>query len=403
MPSETQPLKEAAYGGAGSGARQSRCSLLYFQSRSYLWRVLGGQREGEARLPLSWAVEWPVLVLIILNVVLVLVATGLEGQNSHFEQAYRWFELASAVVFGLEYGVGLWTAVEEPRFAAPCRGRLWWSVQPLNVLDLVCLLPFVIDLALPSGDTTYRGATVLRFLRLLRLFALLRLERSTGSFARIHAVLRHKGSELLLTLFVAAIILVVSSTLMYYAEHDVNPMYDSIFIAMWWAVTALTTVGYGDVYPVTPAGRLVGAVTALVGVGFFALPAGIIGSGFIEVSMEESQSRRPGRGGGGAASGRAESSGSLIRPAHSEGGPAGYPPMGTSPSGGTSQSPADELLVLQQAAAALRRQVCSPTSTPAPNPNLNPAPNPNPNQPQAESSNPKPNPTVTRSLAPTLC
>ena len=393
MPSETQPLKEAAYGGAGSGARQSRCSLLYFQSRGYLWRVLGGQREGEARLPLSWAVEWSVLVLIILNVVLVLVATGLEGQNSHFEQAYRWFELASAVVFGLEYGVGLWTAVEEPRFAAPCRGRLWWSVQPLNVLDLVCLLPFVIDLALPSGDTTYRGATVLRFLRLLRLFALLRLERSTGSFARIHAVLRHKGSELLLTLFVAAIILVVSSTLMYYAEHDVNPMYDSIFIAMWWAVTALTTVGYGDVYPVTPAGRLVGAVTALVGVGFFALPAGIIGSGFIEVSMEESQSRRPGRGGGGAASGRAESSGSLIRPAHSEGGPAGYPPMGTSPSGGTSQSPADELLVLQQAAAALRRQVCSPTSTPAPNPN----------QPQAESSNPKPNPTVTRSLAPTLC
>ena len=403
MPSETQPLKEAAYGGAGSGARQSRCSLLYFQSRGYLWRVLGGQREGEARLPLSWAVEWSVLVLIILNVVLVLVATGLEGQNSHFEQAYRWFELASAVVFGLEYGVGLWTAVEEPRFAAPCRGRLWWSVQPLNVLDLVCLLPFVIDLALPSGDTTYRGATVLRFLRLLRLFALLRLERSTGSFARIHAVLRHKGSELLLTLFVAAIILVVSSTLMYYAEHDVNPMYDSIFIAMWWAVTALTTVGYGDVYPVTPAGRLVGAVTALVGVGFFALPAGIIGSGFIEVSMEESQSRRPGRGGGGAASGRAESSGSLIRPAHSEGGPAGYPPMGTSPSGGTSQSPADELLVLQQAAAALRRQVCSPTSTPAPNPNLNPAPNPNPNQPQAQSSNPKPNPTVTRSLAPTLC
>ena len=377
MPSETQPLKEAASGGAGAGARQSRCSQLYFQSRGYLWRVLGGHREGEAQLPLSFAVEWFIMVLIILNVVLVLVATGLEGENSHFEQAYRWFELASAVVFGLEYGVGMWTAVEEPRFAAPCRGRLWWAVQPLNVLDLVCLVPFVIDLALPSGDTTYRGATVLRFLRLLRLFALLRLERSTGSFARIHAVLRHKGSELLLTVFVAAIILVVSSTLMFYAEHDVNPMYDSIFIAMWWAVTALTTVGYGDVYPVTPAGRLVGAVTALVGVGFFALPAGIIGSGFIEVSMEESQSRRLGRGGGGAASGRSESSGSLIRPAHSEGGPAGYSAMGTGPGGGTSHSAADELLVLQQAAAALRRQVCSPTPTPTRTPTPT-SPNPSP-------------------------
>jgi len=340
MPSETQPLKEPAYGGVGSD-RQNRCAQLYFQSRGFLWRVLGGHAEGEARLPLSWAVEWFILVLIILNVVMVLVATGLEGQNSHFEEAYRWFELASAVVFGLEYTLGMWTAVEEPRFAAPCRGRLRWSVQPLNVLDLVCLVPFVVDLALPAGDTTYRGATVLRFLRLLRLFALLRLERSTGSFARIHAVLRHKGNELLLTLFVAAIILVVSSTLMFYAEHDVNPMYSSIFISMWWAVTALTTVGYGDVYPVTPAGRLVGAVTALVGVGFFALPAGIIGSGFIEVSMEES--RRSGRGGVGST--RSDSSGSSIRPVHSE--------------SSLSGSSGDELVVLQQAAAALRRQELS--------------------------------------------
>ena len=94
MPSETQPLKEPAYGGASSD-RQNRCAQLYFQSRGFLWRVLGGHAEGEARLPLSWAVEWFILVLIILNVVMVLVATGLEGQNSHFEEAYRWFELAS--------------------------------------------------------------------------------------------------------------------------------------------------------------------------------------------------------------------------------------------------------------------------------------------------------------------
>ena len=328
MPDETQPLKEPSR----SNARQSRCSQPYFNARAFLWRVLGGHHEGEARLPLSWAVEWFILMLIIVNVVMVLVATAVEGQNTQFEQAYRYFELASAVVFGLEYVLGMWTAVEDPQFAAPCRGRLRWSIQPLNVLDLVCLVPFLVDLALPAGDTTYRGATVLRFLRLLRLFALLRLERSTGSFARIHAVLRHKGNELLLTLFVAAIILVVSSTLMFYAEHDVNPMYPNIFISMWWAVTALTTVGYGDIYPVTAAGRLVGAITALVGVGFFALPAGIIGSGFIEVSMEENRTEM----GGGL---RRESSGA-IRPAQAAG----------------SVGVGEELMVLQQAAAALRRQ-----------------------------------------------
>ena len=143
-------------------------------------------------------------------------------------------------------------------------------------------MPFVVDLtsAAVGGNNSLRGATVLRFLRLLRLFTLLRVERGLGSFALIHKVLKNKGDELLLTIFVACIILVVSSTLMYYAESEVstplevgtcthtrasapaharsrphaqtNSSYDSMWISMWWAITALTTVGYGDSIPRRP-------------------------------------------------------------------------------------------------------------------------------------------------------
>merc|ERR1712194_659515 len=88
---------------------------------------------------------------------------------------------------------------------------------------------------------------------------------------------------LLATMFLAGLLLVVAGTVMYHIESSENEMYPNIFIAMWWAVTALTTVGYGDIYPITPMGRLLGSIVAFIGVGFFALPAGIISSGFQEV------------------------------------------------------------------------------------------------------------------------
>ena len=174
-------------------------------------------------------------MLILANVALITITSTVEDKQ--YEHVYKGFEWFSVVVFSLEYLLRLWSSTEDVRYASPCHGRLRWAMSPLNVLDLVALLPFVIDLALPDDDDTYRGATALRAVRLLRLFSLLRLERAFGAFARVHAVLSDKGEELLVTIFVAGILLVVSSSLMYYIENPVNEAFSDMPTAMWWATT----------------------------------------------------------------------------------------------------------------------------------------------------------------------
>ena len=209
MPDETQPLNNPDKRIADHHARYGQ---LYAQMRSWSWRLLGGHPEGEPRHHLARVVELFILLLILGNVGMLLASSTVD--NVVFDNAYRWFELVSAILFSVEYFLRLWTAVEDPQYKAPFTGRLRWALSPLNVLDLVCLLPFVVDLILPPEDTSYRGATAIRLLRLLRLFALLRLERGLKAFSRIHAVLKHKGSELLVTVYVAGIFLVLSSSLM---------------------------------------------------------------------------------------------------------------------------------------------------------------------------------------------
>lgn len=223
MPDETQPLKEPAQRRA---QRRPGCPAFYYHSRFWWWRVLGGQREDEDRHWLARPVEFSVLLLIVANVAMLMILAS-APEDDPFEHAYYWFELASFVVFSLEYGFGFWSAVEDPRYAAPCRGRLRWCIQPLNALDLVCLVPFAVDLVVPllsptTNRSRYQGGNILRFLRLLRLFSLLRAERGLGSFALLYKVLKNKGEELLLTLYIACIILLMSSTLMFYAESDAS-------------------------------------------------------------------------------------------------------------------------------------------------------------------------------------
>ena len=226
------------------------------------------------------------MLLIVSNVVIVAALTEMEGANPDWFYGY---ELVSVCVFLTEYLLRMWTAVEEDEYAESCIGRLRWATSPINLLDFIALFPFIIDLATPASES-YAGTTVLRLIRLLRMFSLLRLERGFGSMARIQAVLTRKAHELLTTVFVATVLLVISSSLVYAAESSVNEEFSSMGTALWWGVAALTTVGYGDVSPITPLGRVLGALTAFVGIGFFALPAGIIGSGFVEVMMDEKRS-----------------------------------------------------------------------------------------------------------------
>jgi voltage-gated potassium channel len=150
-------------------------------------------------------------------------------------------------------------------------------VTGVQTCALPIFLPFYLPAVIPVD---------LRFLRILRLFRLIRvmkLGRYSDAMKMFHAVIAKTKEELLLALSILFIVLVLASSAMYYAEHDVQPeKFANIPDAMWWAVVTLATVGYGDIYPVTTLGKVIGGVVVVTGIAIFALPAAILSAGFIE-------------------------------------------------------------------------------------------------------------------------
>jgi len=200
--------------------------------------------------------------------------SSLASQNMGLFDA---FEVFSVSVFTVEYLVRLWACTSDDRFGHPLKGRLRFAATPLALVDLLAILPFFLPMLIPL-DLRF-----LRALRLFRLFRLLKMARYSQALRILGGTVRHKKEELLIAVFVILILLVIASTLMYSAENDAQPeAFSSIPATMWWGVATLTTVGYGDIYPVTVVGRFLVAIIAILGIGMFALPAGILGSGFIE-------------------------------------------------------------------------------------------------------------------------
>ncbi len=221
----------------------------------------------------SRSIDLLIMGLIVLNVVAVILDTVETISVSH-RRLFEWFDAFSVGVFTIEYLMRLWSCTTDKEYTRPIRGRLRYFRTPLALVDLIAILPFYLPLV------TAVDLRVLRAMRLLRLF---KLGRYSTSLQTLGNVLRKHSGELLVTLFVLLIMLVIASTLMYFAEHHAQPeAFSSIPSAMWWGIVTLTTVGYGDTYPVTSVGKVLGAVIALLGIGMFALPAGILGSGFAE-------------------------------------------------------------------------------------------------------------------------
>ncbi|HEV2704476.1 MAG TPA: ion transporter [Pyrinomonadaceae bacterium] len=225
-----------------------------------------------------------IMTLIVFNVAAVMLET-VEELGRPFARFFSLLEGFSVTVFTVEYLLRLWSCTSDPRYAGALRGRLRYALSPLALVDLMAVLPFYMEF-LPVD---------LRFVRSLRLFRLLRifkLARYSASLRTLDDVVRSKKEELLVTVFVVVIMLIFASSAMYYAENEAQPdKFSSIPASMWWGVATLTTVGYGDVFPVTPFGKLLGAVIAVLGVGLFALPTGILASGFTE-EMRKQRVRR---------------------------------------------------------------------------------------------------------------
>lgn len=225
--------------------------------------------------------------LILLNTLAVILAT-VPQLPATLLATLAIFEVGSVLIFTLEYGLRVWACTILTPFAHPLTGRLRFMVTPLALIDVIAIVPFYLPL-LVTLDVRFLFA-----LRLLRLFRLLKIGRYAPSLRLFGGVLREKKDELVLALGIVGLLLLFASSGIYMVEHTAQPdAFSSIPAAMWWGIATLTTVGYGDIYPITSLGKVFGSVVALLGIGLFALPAGIVASGFVEAL--ERQRRAPSR------------------------------------------------------------------------------------------------------------
>jgi voltage-gated potassium channel len=221
--------------------------------------------------------------LIVLNVAAVMLET-VEDLRERYGPEFQAFEAVSVAVFSVEYLLRLWTCDADPRFRG-LAGRVRFALRPMALVDLVAILPSLI----PGGSLDLRFA---RSVRLLRLARSLKFARYSQSLQTLGRVIRAKRSELSVTAFLGFILMICASSGIYFFEHEAQPKaFSSIPASMWWAVVTLTTVGYGDVFPVTPFGKVLASGIAILGIGLFALPTGILASGF----SDELQRRREAR------------------------------------------------------------------------------------------------------------
>ena len=224
------------------------------------------------------------ITLISLNAVALIVGT-VEEVNRLSPLAFNAFEAVSVATFTVEYALRVWCCTVDLRYSHPVWGRIRFMVSFLAIVDLLAILPFYLALApFPGVDDVD-----LRIFRAVRLLArVARLGRYSSGVRTLLRVIEDKRSELVTVVLLLLVLLVMASSLMFFAEKEAQPdKFANIPQAMWWSIITLTTVGYGDVFPVTVGGRIVAGVIAIVGIGLFALPAGILGSGF----LEEIQSR----------------------------------------------------------------------------------------------------------------
>ena len=224
---------------------------------------------------------------ILLSILIFLdIASFILETSQPLNQSYHWLfksiGIFSTIVFTIEYVLRLWLCTVKRQFRHPLWGRLRYAMTPMAIIDFISTFPFYLLLV-------FHNLAVLKTLRLLRLARILKIGRHSKSVRSLVRVIIRKQEELFITLSIITFLLIIASSLMFFAEHDAQPeAFSSIPAAMWWGVVTLTTVGYGDIYPITVAGKLLGASLACFGIGVFVLPAGIVASSFVaEVSKEE--------------------------------------------------------------------------------------------------------------------
>ena len=223
----------------------------------------------------SRAFDWLITTFILVSVVIVFAVTF--DLPEEVQRALMRVEEAASVVFTVEYLLRILTADLLYPGKGALASRVRYVLSPMAIIDLLAILPFWLPMFLPCS------MLALRSLRLVRILRILKLNRYFDAIRSIGEVLSSKRRELIGSLFFVGLLMLVSSLLMYSVEHEAQPeVFRNAFSGLWWAVATLTTVGYGDIYPVTVLGRVLGAVIAFSGIAALAIPTGIVTAGLTE-------------------------------------------------------------------------------------------------------------------------
>lgn len=215
------------------------------------------------------------IVLIVLNILVFAIET-VPSMEAAYGGLFFWFNVVSVLIFTAEYILRLWSCVEVPflKRLSPTEARMKFAMRPYLIIDLLAILPFYLAFIIPFD---------LRFLRALRLFRFFKLARYSPAMHTLIRVLVNERRALAGALLLMMAVLIFASTGIYYIERHAQPeAFGTIPDAAWWTMATLTTVGYGDVSPGTPLGKVFGSVVMVIGLGMFALPIAIISTGFAQ-------------------------------------------------------------------------------------------------------------------------
>ncbi len=247
---------------------------MYHNVKKHVYTLLH-PAEGNTR----WdkVVNTFLITLIVLNVITVILETVVSIHNAH-KQFFRDFDTFSVIIFSIEYSLRVWSANHHDKYKHSIKGRLKYIFSLGAIIDLIAILPWYLSAIAGGFDLR-----ILRIFRLMRILRLFRLTAYTKSAQMIFNVFKTRINDLMLSFVLTIFLIIISSCLVYFAEHQTpGSLFTSIPATIWWAVVTLSSVGYGDMYPLTILGKTFAVFIMLAGVALLALPAGIITSGFLD-------------------------------------------------------------------------------------------------------------------------
>ena len=223
----------------------------------------------------SRAFDWLIVIAIFLNIFAIILGTFEEAKP--YMSILKIIELVTVIIFAIEYLLRLWTAdylyPEKKRWKA----ILAFAFSIFGLIDFLSFFPYFLPVLFP------KGAVAFRMFRVIRIFRLFRINTQYDAFNVIINVLNEKKGQIFYSVCMICILIIASSLCMYSLEHEAQPdQFKNAFSGIWWSVSTLLTVGYGDIYPITTLGRIMAIIIAFLGVGLVAIPTGIISAGFVE-------------------------------------------------------------------------------------------------------------------------